>query len=107
MGKNRLLGVLAVLTAFVLSSFAGLAQDAQKKNISGIITDQNNVPLLNATVSVKGNNKISAVTDANGVFKLSVPEATKTLVVSYVGMKEKEISIEGKTNVLASLTVSE
>ncbi|HEY4148303.1 MAG TPA: TonB-dependent receptor [Chitinophagaceae bacterium] len=106
MGKNRLLGVFAVLTAFVLSSFAGLAQDAQKKTITGIITDQANTPLANATVSVKGKRNISAVTDANGAFKLSVPTTTKTLVVSYVGMKEQEISIEGKTNVVVALDAS-
>ncbi|HSC39698.1 MAG TPA: SusC/RagA family TonB-linked outer membrane protein, partial [Chitinophagaceae bacterium] len=107
MGKNKLLGVLAVLAAFVLSSFAVLAQDTQKKNITGIITDQNNAPLVNATVSVKGNKKMSAVTDINGVFKISVPVSATTLVVSYVGMKAQEISIEGKSNVIASLNVSE
>ncbi|WP_315824240.1 TonB-dependent receptor plug domain-containing protein [Paraflavitalea speifideaquila] len=63
-------------------------------------------PLVNATIRVKGE-KITATTDANGAFKIPVPANAKTLVVSYVGMDPQEISIEGKTNVLATLQVTD
>jgi TonB-dependent starch-binding outer membrane protein SusC len=38
---------------------------AQTKTISGIISDQTGVPILKATIKVKGE-KISSVSDANG-----------------------------------------
>ena len=104
MGKKRLLGAAAMIIAIVLSSTSLLAQ---KRTITGIITDQNNAPLVNATVSVKGNKKSSTTTDANGAFKLTVADDAKALVISYVGMKPQEIALEGRTNVLASLNVTD
>lgn len=79
---------------------------AQTKTISGIVSDQNGAPLENATIKVKGG-KITAVSDANGSFKLAVPEGTSTLEVSYVGMKPVTVSIEGKQSVLVTLNVTD
>lgn len=94
-----LLCLLICISTFSLSF-------AQQKTITGIISDQHGAPLVNATVRVKGE-KISATTDGNGAFKMNVPANAKTLVVTYVGMDPQEISIEGKTNVLATLHVAD
>ncbi|OQP63252.1 SusC/RagA family TonB-linked outer membrane protein [Niastella vici] len=79
---------------------------AQTKTISGIISDQNGIPLEKATIKVKGG-KASATSDANGSFKLAVPDGATTLEVSYVGMKPVTVSIEGKQSVLVTLNVTD
>lgn len=51
-------------------------------------------PVIGASVTVKGE-KVGAVTDMDGSFSIgNVPEGAKTLVVSFVGMKPKEVVIE-------------
>jgi TonB-linked SusC/RagA family outer membrane protein len=101
MRKKVLCQVLTILLCVLaLNSFG------QTKTISGVISDQNGLPLEKATVKVKGE-KASTVTDANGRFKLSVPDNANFLVVTYVGMKPQEISIDGRSTVLATLNVTE
>ncbi|WP_205512909.1 SusC/RagA family TonB-linked outer membrane protein [Longitalea arenae] len=79
---------------------------AQTKTISGIISDQNGIPLEKATIKVKGA-KTSVVSDANGQFRLAVPDGTTALEVSYVGMKPMSVSIEGKQSVIVTLNVTD
>ena len=79
---------------------------AQDKTITGVVSDQNGNPLSGATVSVKGT-KNSVTSNAAGAFKITTPAATKSLVVSYVGMKAQEISIEGKAVVAVSLNLAD
>jgi len=79
---------------------------AQEKTITGIISDANGVPLSGATVSVKGQLKLSTVSQANGSFKLKVPADANALVVSYVGMQTQEVSVEGKTAVTVTLQLT-
>jgi TonB-linked SusC/RagA family outer membrane protein len=79
---------------------------AQTKTISGIISDQNGVPLEKATIKAKGE-KAQAVSDANGRFRLAVPERANAIEVSYVGMKPVTVAIDGKETVLVTLNVAE
>ncbi|MBC7851627.1 MAG: SusC/RagA family TonB-linked outer membrane protein, partial [Chitinophagaceae bacterium] len=95
-------GALLLLAAIILP----LPLSAQDKVITGIVSDQNGGPLQKASVSVKGS-KAAVLTDANGTFKISVPQATQTLVVSFVGMKPREISIDNKASLLITLDVSD
>lgn len=89
--------------AFVLSA---LTVVAQTKTITGIITDQSGTPLSGATVNAKGT-KVSTQTDQNGNFKIAVPASSTKLVISYVGAKTTEVSIEGKTVISVSLDVTQ
>jgi len=103
MKRNSLCrGLLLILfTATYLLSFA------QEKTITGLVSDQNGVPLSGATVSVKDQSNVSAITQANGTFRLQVPATAKTLVVSYVGMDDQDVSIVGSTTVTVSLKLSD
>ncbi|HEU0112853.1 MAG TPA: TonB-dependent receptor [Flavisolibacter sp.] len=65
---------------------------AQTRTISGKITDDKGNPLPNATVTVKGTNT-GTVTGADGGYSLSVPANAQALIVSFVGMGDKEISL--------------
>ncbi|MBL7741548.1 MAG: TonB-dependent receptor [Chitinophagaceae bacterium] len=103
MRKKRPLWVIATVIAILLSSSTVFAQT---KIISGIVSDQSGTPLANATVAVKGG-KAATATDLNGAFKITVPDNAKTLVISYVGAKPVEVSISDKSNVIATLEVTD
>jgi TonB-linked SusC/RagA family outer membrane protein len=76
---------------------------AQNRTITGKVTDENGNGLVNASVIVKGTN-IGATTAADGSFRLSVPSNASTLVVSYVGLGEKEISLTNTNSYNISLS---
>lgn len=65
-------------------------------SIKGKITDEKNIPLVGATVKVKGVGK-SAITNSEGEFELAGVERKMVLIVSYVGYKTKEVTIEEST----------
>ena len=67
---------------------------AQKVTITGVVTDENQQPLLGATVVVEPAHTGTA-TDLDGRFSLSVLSTDK-LVVSYIGYQPKTIAV-GKT----------
>lgn len=94
--------LITVLWALALTSPA----HAQTKTITGIISDQNGAPLEKATIKAKGA-KSFTTSDVNGSFKIAIPEGTKLLEVSYVGMKPVQVSIEGKQSVLVTLNVTD
>ncbi len=102
--RNKVFPRILVCVLLCLSCFS--TAFAQQKTVTGIISDQNGAPLSNATVRVKGEKK-TATSDGNGTFKIAVPPNAKTLIVSYVGMDPKEISIEGKATVLVTLNVAD
>jgi len=78
------------------------AEQPQKKDISGKVSDSKGEPITGATVLVKGTT-VGITTDFDGKFKLSIPADAKTLVFSFVGMKTQEVAIAGKTNFTVSL----
>ncbi|MEA4851086.1 MAG: SusC/RagA family TonB-linked outer membrane protein [Paludibacter sp.] len=65
--------------------------NAQSKSITGkVISADDGQPIIGATVIVKSTTN-GTITDADGVFKVSLQGNEKTLVVSYVGMKTVEV----------------
>jgi TonB-linked SusC/RagA family outer membrane protein len=66
-----------------------------KRNISGLVTDENDEPLIGVTVMVKGT-QTGTVTDVEGQFSLLVEGTHPKLEFTYVGMKPKTVSIEGR-----------
>lgn len=60
---------------------------AQEATLSGIITDgQNGEPLVGATVILRADPSIGAVSNINGVYSLKLPEGQHTLVCRFTGM---------------------
>jgi hypothetical protein len=90
------------MLALTIPAFA----QAKTKTISGIISSQTGTPLLKATIKLK-EEKVLTVSDANGQFKLEVPERATRLEVSYVGIKPVEVSIERKQLVIVTLNVTD
>ena len=75
----------------LVGAFCSLNAQAQKIQVKG-----NLEPLIGATVKVKGNAGVGAVTDFDGNFIISVPSENSTLVFTYVGMKTKEVKVGKK-----------
>jgi len=86
------MGMLGGLTVCPLPATASVTQQTIK--VSGQVVDQDGEPLIGATVKVQGAQS-GAITDFDGNFELSVP-ANATLVVSYVGYKDREIAVRGR-----------
>ncbi len=70
----------------------------QKQVITGMVTDRNSQPLPGVSVVVKGTT-IGTVTGTDGTFSLTVPDDVQSLQFSFVGMKTKDVPLEGQTSV--------
>lgn len=66
--------------------------------ISGTVRDAQGEPLIGATVTMKNNASVAAVTDLDGNFSLSAP-TNAVLLVSYVGHETKEVKVSGRKNI--------
>jgi hypothetical protein len=82
--------------------FTSSSENKPGKTISGIITDENNRPASGAIVTVKGA-PTGAVTDDQGNFVLSIPENSKTLLVSYKSFPIKEVAIGDQTKLVITI----
>ena len=87
------LGTLAGLTVCPATATASVQQD-QTIKVSGQVVDQNGEALIGATVRVKGAQS-GVVTDFDGNFTIDAT-ANATLLVSYVGYKDREIAVRGR-----------
>jgi TonB-linked SusC/RagA family outer membrane protein len=77
---------------FLLTICTCYASFAQNRQITGKVTSSDNGSTLpGVSVKIKGTSQ-GAITDINGVFKLSVP-ANATLVFSYLGYTSQEIPV--------------
>lgn len=66
--------------------------------ITGQVLDGNGVPLSGVSVLVKGTS-VGTVTNEEGNFSISVPDANAVLVFSSIGYTELEHPLNGQTNV--------
>lgn len=69
-------------------------QDA--KQITGVVTDQNNVPLPGVSVSVKGTTR-GTITDMDGKYSIEPEPDNTILMFSYIGYKTQTITATGQT----------
>ena len=61
--------------------------------VKGNVADTKGESIIGASVYQKDNRKNATVTDIDGNFSLNIPEGKGTLLVTYVGMKEKEVRV--------------
>lgn len=84
--------------------FSVLSILAQDKVVTGKVTDsKDGSPLSGVSISVKGTN-LGTSTDANGIFKVSVPASAKVLVISSVNYETVELSLGSRTNLNIAMT---
>ena len=78
---------------------------AQSQFTGKVVSQDDGEPVIGATVRVAGTS-VGTVTDADGNFSLSVPAGQKELKVSYIGMDDKTVRIQGN-NMVIKLTSNE
>lgn len=90
--------VLLLIVSLCLA--AGVLQ-AQTKQVEGIVTSaEDGQPVIGASVLVKGASQ-GTITDVDGKFVLNgVPASAKMLVISFVGMKTREVAIAPRVEVV-------
>ena len=72
------------------------------ETITGTVTDEGGQALPGVSIVVKGTTK-GTNTDANGTYRISVPDRTAVLVFSFVGYASREESVGNRTNVTVAL----
>jgi iron complex outermembrane receptor protein len=82
-------GIFLLLLLISQSFNTAFAQDERK--ISGNLTDTENMPIIGASVAVKGTSKVT-VTGDKGAFSISAKNGDK-LVFTFMGYEAKEITI--------------
>ncbi|QIP12808.1 SusC/RagA family TonB-linked outer membrane protein [Spirosoma aureum] len=71
--------------------------------VTGTVTFKDDgTPLPGASVLLKGSPNVGTITDANGKFRINVPDDA-TLVVSYIGYIAQEIKLNGRSTLTVSL----
>lgn len=68
-------------------------------NVSGIVTDEANDPIVGASVICKGTS-VGTATDIDGRFTLDVPESGAKIQVSYVGMLPLELPVQPEMKIV-------
>jgi len=93
-GKQKALWYAWMCIAFlIMSTWSAFAQN---QKVTGTVTDGKGEPLPGVTVVLKGSTG-GTITDASGNFTLGNIPANGTLVFSFIGMKNQEIAIGGKS----------
>ena len=87
-----MLGVMGGISAYPVPAMASVTQQTIK--VTGQVVDQEGEPLIGATIKLKGA-QTGVITDFDGNFSIDAP-SNGTLVVSYVGYKDREIAVRGR-----------
>ena len=88
---------LMLLLACLLASIGLVIAQTPKKVTGVVISEEDDQPVVGASVLVKGTT-MGTVTDIDGKFTIDkVPSSSRTLKVSYIGMKTQEIPIKSGT----------
>lgn len=85
---------LMLLMACLLASIGLVIAQTPKKVTGVVISEEDDQPVVGASVLVKGTT-MGTVTDIDGKFTITdVPSSSRTLKISYIGMKTQEIPIK-------------
>ena len=69
------------------------------KQVNGIVEDEKGDPVIGASITVPGTS-LGTISDYEGTFSITVPDDAKTLMVTYVGMKQQEVPVKGNVRVV-------
>nr|WP_185155622.1 TonB-dependent receptor [Rudanella paleaurantiibacter] len=118
-GPRRWMGVAALQVFMAISctslTYGAVAKDrlaieehiatdtkAVERVITGRVVDDANSALPGVSVVMKGTTR-GTVTDADGRFRLEVPDAGATLVFSFVGYTAQEVAVTNQTTINLTL----
>ena len=82
----------------VASQFINQQAQATQRTITGVVKDEEGMPMIGVSVVVKGTGK-GTVTDMDGRYTIKVDGSRSTLTYSYVGSVPQDIVVGDKTNI--------
>lgn len=95
------------LTPLLLFLFVSQTLLTAQRTISGIVRDKGDaMPLIRASILVKGTENIGTITNIDGGYSLEIPADATTLVCSYTGYHTKEIPIKDTKQLNIEMAVS-
>lgn len=104
--KRWLLGRVGVLAASVLVIAGFFAPALAQHEVTGVVRDSVEGRTLPGVNIVVQGTQIGTTTRGNGTFTLEAPSEEETLVFSFVGYEEKEVPIEGRSELTVDLAPS-
>jgi TonB-dependent starch-binding outer membrane protein SusC len=87
-----------ILTKMLTSSAEVLGDDHVAIQVTGVVTDEQDVPLPGVSVLVK-NTTTGTTTDGEGKFSISAPDQNSILVFSFIGYEVQEVTVGEQTSV--------
>ena len=99
MMKKHLLSVLAFFLIVCQSAFA------QQRTITGVVTDENNEPLVGVAVLLQGSVSVGTITELDGTYSISVPSSGAVLQFSSLGYLTQTVPVGQSNNINVSLAL--
>lgn len=94
--KNKLIKHFSIVS-FILMILCVQNIMAQKRTVSGIVTDSKNEPLIGVNVTIKNASTTGTITDIDGKYSLEIPSGNSVLVFSYIGYSTQEIKVNNQS----------
>lgn len=92
-----------LLTAIFVFS---ITVPAFARTVTGTVVDENNDPMIGATVQLSSDKKVGTLTDADGKFSLNnVSDAQIDLTLSYVGYKTQTVPYPSSENMYNNVVI--
>jgi TonB-linked SusC/RagA family outer membrane protein len=93
---------MSLILAMLFSSFSAINLEAQQKEVSGQIVDEQGIGLPGANIMQKGT-KNGATADFDGNFTLNLLSGSDLLVISYLGFKTVEQAVGSQSTIKITL----
>lgn len=94
--KNKLIKHFSIVS-FILMILCVQNIMAQKRTVSGIVTDSKNEPLIGVNVTIKNASTTGTITDIDGKYSLEIPSGNSVLVFSYIGYSTQEVKVSNQS----------
>lgn len=94
--KNKLIKHFSIV-CFILMILCVQNIMAQKRTVSGIVTDSKNEPLIGVNVTIKNASTTGTITDIDGKYSLEIPSGNSVLVFSYIGYSTQEVKVSNRS----------
>lgn len=98
-----LLFAFAAMSLLLLTGVGAMAQNSEKV-IVGVVKGPDGETLPGVSVKLKNNDKVTAVTDQDGNYKIRTSDPNPTLVFSYIGFNTIELTSNGRLVLNVTLT---
>lgn len=94
--KNKLIKHFSIVS-FILMILCVQNIMAQKRTVSGIVTDSKNEPLIGVNVTIKNASTTGTITDIDGKYSLEIPSGNSVLVFSIIGYSTQEVKVSNRS----------